>query len=149
MQLPYLRLGELVATTPILQGAMGVGVSLSKLASAVANEGGIGVISGVQIGFKEPDFETNNEVANIRALKKHIRKARQLSPKGILGVNLMVAINNYKEMVKAAVEEKIDLIISGAGLPKDLPGMIKGTKTKIAPIVSSSKAAALISKLWD
>jgi len=149
MQLPYLKLGELVAATPILQGAMGVGVSLSKLAAAVANEGGIGVISGVQIGFQEDDFEKDNEVANIRALKKHIRKARELSPNGIIGVNLMVAINNYKDMVIAAVEEKIDLIISGAGLPKDLPGLIKGTKTKIAPIVSSGKAAALIAKLWD
>jgi len=149
MKLPPLRLGELVATLPIVQGAMGVGVSLSKLASAVANEGGIGVISGVQIGFDEPDFETNNEEANVRAIRKHIKKARELSPKGILGVNLLVAINNYKDLVKAAVEEKIDLIVSGAGLPTDLPEMIKGTKTKIAPIVSSGKAAALISKLWD
>ena len=149
MKLPSLKIGELVAEIPIVQGAMGVGVSLSKLASAVANEGGIGVISGVQIGFDEADFEHNNDMANIRALKKHIRKARELSPKGILGVNLMVAINNYKEMVMAAVEEKIDIIISGAGLPKDLPSLVEGSKTKIAPIVSSAKAAALISKLWD
>ncbi|ABR50737.1 2-nitropropane dioxygenase, NPD [Alkaliphilus metalliredigens QYMF] len=149
MKLPSLRLGELVATVPIIQGAMGVGVSLSKLASAVANEGGIGVISGVQIGFEEPDFEKNNDEANVRALRKHIQKARDLSPDGVLGVNLLVAISNYKDMVRAAVEEKIDLIVSGAGLPTDLPDMIKGTKTKIAPIVSSGKAAALISKLWD
>lgn len=149
MKLPALKLGDLVASVPIIQGAMGVGVSLSKLASAVANEGGIGVIAGVQIGFREPDFETNIVKANIRALKKEIRKARELSPKGIIGVNLMVAIKNYKEMAKAVVEEKIDLIISGAGLPRDLPEFIKGTKTKIAPIVSSGKAAALISKLWD
>ncbi|MBU5674873.1 nitronate monooxygenase family protein [Alkaliphilus sp. MSJ-5] len=149
MRLPNLKLGELVASVPIIQGAMGVGVSLSRLASAVANEGGIGVISGVQIGFREPDFETNNGEANIRALKKEIQKAREISPKGILGVNLLAAINNYKDMVKAAVEEKIDLIISGAGLPTDLPELIKGTKTKIAPVVSSGKAAALISKLWD
>ncbi len=149
MKLPALRLGDLVASVPIIQGAMGVGVSLSKLASAVANEGGIGVIAGVQNGFKEPDFESNTLKANIRGLKKEIKKARELSPKGIIGVNVMVAINNYKEIVKAAVEEKIDLIISGAGLPKDLPEFTKGTKTKIAPIVSSGKAAGLISKLWD
>lgn len=149
MKLPSLKIGELVAKIPVMQGAMGVGVSLSKLASAVANEGGVGVISGVQIGFNEPDFETNNDDANIRALKKHIRKARELSPNGILGVNLLAAINNYKEMVMAAVEEKIDIIISGAGLPTDLPSMVKGTKTKIAPIVSSSKAATVITKLWD
>lgn len=149
MKLPSLKIGELVAEVPIIQGAMGVGVSLSKLASAVANEGGVGVISGVQIGFDEPDFETNNGDANVRALKRHIKKAREMSPNGILGVNLLAAINNYKDMVMAAVEEKIDIIISGAGLPTDLPSMIEGTKTKIAPIVSSSKAAALIAKLWD
>ncbi|SDK82475.1 NAD(P)H-dependent flavin oxidoreductase [Natronincola ferrireducens] len=149
MKLSPLQIGELVAQVPIIQGAMGVGVSLSKLAAAVANEGGVGVISGVQIGFQEPDFESNNDAANERALRKHIRKARELSPKGIIGVNLLAAINNYKEMVQAAVEEKVDLIISGAGLPTDLPEMIKGTKTKIAPIVSSSKAAALITKLWS
>jgi len=149
MKLPPLKIGELVATVPIIQGAMGVGVSLSKLASAVANEGAIGVISGVQIGYREDDFETNNSEANIRALRKEIRQARELSPNGILGVNLLVAINNYKEMVMAAVEEKIDLIISGAGLPTELPALVKGSKTKIAPIVSSGKAAALIAKLWQ
>jgi NAD(P)H-dependent flavin oxidoreductase YrpB (nitropropane dioxygenase family) len=149
MKLPSLKIGELVVKIPIIQGGMGVGVSKANLASAVANEGGIGVISGVQIGFQEPDFETNNREANIRALVKEIRKARQLSPNGILGVNLLVAMNNYREMAKAAIEEKIDLIISGAGLPKELPELIKGTKTKIVPIVSSGRAAALISKLWD
>ncbi len=149
MKIPALKLGDLVASVPIIQGAMGVGVSLSNLASGVANEGGIGMISGVQIGYDEPDFEKNNGEANVRALRKHIQKARELSPKGILGVNLLTAINNYKEMTKAAVEEKIDLIVSGAGLPKDLPEFIKGSKTKIAPIVSSGKAATLISKLWD
>ncbi len=149
MKLPSLSLGELVASIPIIQGGMGVGVSRSRLASAVANEGGIGVISGVQIGFNEPDFESNNLAANLRALRKEIRKAKELSPKGIIGVNFLVAMNHYKEMVVTAVEEKIDLIISGAGLPKELPDIVKGTKTKIAPIVSSGKAANLITKLWD
>ncbi len=149
MKLPSLRIGELMANIPIIQGGMGVGVSLSKLAAAVANEGGIGVISGVQIGFREPDFEKNCDEANVRGLIKEIKKARELSPKGILGVNLLVAINNYKDMVKAAVEEKIDLIISGAGLPTELPALVKGTKTKIAPVVSSGKAAALMAKLWQ
>jgi len=147
--LPELKIGDLVAKLPIIQGGMGIGVSLSNLAAAVANEGGIGIISGVQNGFMEDDFETNTLAANIRGLKNQIRKARELSPKGILGVNIMVAINNYKEIVKAAVEEKIDIIISGAGLPSELPDLIKDTKTKIAPIVSSGKAAALICKMWD
>ena len=149
MKLPTLTIGELIASVPIIQGGMGIGVSRSGLASAVANEGGIGIISGAQIGFTEPDFERNSLAANLRALRSEIRKARELSPNGILGVNLMVAMNHYKELAVAAVEEKVNLIISGAGLPKDLPEFVKGTKTKIAPIVSSGKAAQLISKLWD
>lgn len=148
MNLPTLTIGSKQTSIPIIQGGMGVGVSLSNLASAVANEGGIGVISGVQIGFKEDDFDKNTNKANVRALKREIRKARELSPNGILGVNLMVAINNYNEMVLAAVEEGIDLIISGAGFPKELPALVKGTDVKIAPIVSSPKAAAVITKLW-
>ena len=148
MNLPQISIGNKVTKIPIIQGAMGVGVSLSNLASAVANYGGIGMISGVQIGFREPDFEENCDKANERALAKEIRKARDLSPNGILGVNLMVAMNNYKEMAKVAVEEKIDLIVSGAGLPTELPSIIKGSNTKIAPIVSSGKAVAVITKLW-
>lgn len=148
MNLPQINIGGKITKFPIIQGGMGIGVSLSRLASAVANNGGIGVISGVQIGFREADFETNCDKANERALAKEIRKARDLSPNGILGVNLMVAINNYKEMVMVAVKEKIDLIISGAGLPSELPSLVMGTKTKIAPIVSSGKAAAVITKVW-
>ncbi|NLL82505.1 MAG: nitronate monooxygenase [Tissierellia bacterium] len=148
MNLPQISIGNKVTRFPIIQGAMGVGVSLSSLASAVANYGGIGMISGVQIGFREADFEENCDRANERALAKEIRKARELSANGILGVNLMVAMNNYKEMARVAVEEKIDLIVSGAGLPTELPSIIKGSNTKIAPIVSSGKAAAVISKLW-
>ena len=148
MELPTLKIGDLKADYPIIQGAMGVGVSLSNLASSVANSGGVGVIAGVQIGFNEPDFRSNNQSANLRALKKHIKKAKLLSPKGILGVNLMVAMNNYKDMVLTCMDEKVDLIISGAGLPKNLPNLTKGSNTKIAPIVSSGKAAQLIMKLW-
>lgn len=149
MKLPPLRIGELTANVPIIQGGMGVGVSRSSLASAVANEGGIGVISGVQIGFLEKDFETNFKAANVRALRSEIRKAREKSPNGIIGLNLLVAMNNYDELAKVAVEEGIDLIISGAGLPTGLPAIVKGTKTKAVPIVSSGKAATVISKLWD
>lgn len=144
-----IKIGNKETLLPIIQGGMGIGVSLSGLASAVANAGGVGIISGVQIGYREEDFSTNSKEANIRALKNEIKKARNLSPNGILGVNLMVAIENYKEMVMAAVEEKIDLIISGAGLPSELPGLVQGSNTKIAPIVSSGKAAAVITKLWQ
>jgi nitronate monooxygenase len=148
MKLPPLKIGDLVAKIPIIQGGMGIGISRSSLASAVANEGGIGVISGVQIGYDEPDFETNNKEANIRALKKQIKIAKEKT-KGILGLNLLCAMNNYDELAKTAVECGIDLIISGAGLPMTLPKAVEGSNCKIAPIVSSAKAATVICKLWD
>lgn len=148
MKLPPLIIGELKADIPIIQGGMGVGVSGCKLSAAVANEGGIGIISGVQIGYREPDFETNTKEANIRALRKEIKKAKELSPKGIIGVNLMVAINEYDAMVKACIEEQADIIISGAGLPLSLPKLVKDSNIKIAPIVSSGKAALIIVKQW-
>lgn len=147
MKLSELRIGDLTAKIPIIQGGMGVGVSLSNLASAVANEGGIGIISGVQIGFREHDFSTNPIEANLRALGSEIRKAREKS-KGIIGMNLMAAMNNYELYVKEAVKEKIDLIISGAGLPITLPKLVKDSNTKIAPIVSSAKAARIIINSW-
>ena len=148
MILPSLKIGDLVAKVPIIQGGMGIGVSLSSLAAAVANEGGIGIISGVQNGFKEADFRKNNLMANLRVMKKEIQRARELSPKGIIGINIMTAATQYKELVEGAVKEKIDIIIAGAGLPKDLPSYIQGTNTKIIPVVSSGKAAKIITKLW-
>ena len=143
MILNELKIGDLTAKIPIVQGGMGVGVSLANLAAAVANEGGIGTISGVQIGFREPDFFNNPIEANLRAIKKEIKKAREKT-KGIIAMNFMAAMNNYELYVKKAVEEKIDLIVSGAGLPMALPKLVKGSKTKIVPIVSSAKAAKII-----
>lgn len=149
MKVTPLYIGELKASIPIVQGGMGIGVSRSGLAAAVAAEGGVGVISGVQIGFEEPDFDTNSKEANIRALRREIKKAKAASKNGIIGVNLMVAMNNYVETAKVCVEEEVDLIISGAGLPTELPGIVKDSKTKAVPIVSSGKAAAVILKLWE
>lgn len=143
-----LRIGHLTINLPIIQGGMGVGISLSSLAAAVANEGGVGVISAAMIGLFEEDFVTNFLEANIRALKKEIVKARALT-KGILGVNIMVALSNYADMVKTAVEEGIDIIFAGAGLPLNLPQFITGKeKTKLVPIISSARAAGIISKRW-
>ncbi|MGL4772043.1 MAG: NAD(P)H-dependent flavin oxidoreductase [Clostridium sp.] len=149
MNIPKLKIGNLVAKLPIIQGGMGVGVSLSGLASAVANAGGIGIISTAQIGYLEEDFDKNPEISNLRALKKHIAIAREKSKNGILGVNVMVATKNYPEYIKTVIESGIDLIISGAGLPTQLPKLTKGHDVKIAPIVSSLKAAKVILKLWD
>ena len=149
MRIPKLNIGGLIAEIPIIQGAMGIGVSGSKLAAAVANEGGVGVIAGVNIGYGEPDFSSNPLTANLRALKAQIQQARLLAPKGIIGVNLMVAMNHYGEMVRAAVEEGIDLIVSGAGLPLKLPEFAKDLRTRIVPIVSSGKAARLVVQYWE
>ncbi|EJP6473144.1 nitronate monooxygenase [Clostridium botulinum] len=143
-----LEIGNLISNIPIIQGGMGIGVSGYNLASAVANAGAIGIISAAQIGYREKDFKTNTKEANIRALRKEIKKARELSPEGIIGVNIMVAMNNYEELVNVCLEENIDIIISGAGLPLKLPKYTKDTNVKIAPIVSSKKATTIIIKQW-
>jgi nitronate monooxygenase len=146
--LKSLKIGDLTAKLPIIQGGMGIGISLSSLSSAVANEGGIGIIATAGIGMSEPDFYTNYLEANIRGLRSEIRKARELT-KGILGVNIMVALTNFADLVKTAIEERIDIIFSGAGLPLNLPQYItEGIKTKIVPIVSSARAATIIAKKW-
>ncbi len=143
-----LKIGDLVARVPVIQGGMGVGVSLSSLAGNVAKEGGIGVISTAQIGYREPDFDVDPIGANLRAIGTEIAKAREIAKGGILGVNIMVATRKYEEYVKAAVAAGIDLIISGAGLPMDLPKIVGTAKTKLAPIVSSVKSAQVIMKYW-
>lgn len=132
----------------IIQGGMGIGVSLSGLAAAVANARGIGIIATAGIGMNEPDFGSNFLEANIRVLRREIKKAREMT-KGIIGVNIMVALTNYADMVEISIEEGVDLIISGAGLPLDLPKyLIEGCKTKLVPIISSARAAGLICKRW-
>jgi NAD(P)H-dependent flavin oxidoreductase YrpB (nitropropane dioxygenase family) len=149
MNFNSLKIGNLIAPIPIIQGGMGIGVSSSNLAAAVANAGGIGIISAAQLGYKEDDFEKNPLEANLRALKKHIALAKSKAVNGIIGINAMVATNNYEEHIKTAIEAGVDLIISGAGLPTMLPKIVKGSSVKIAPIVSSLKAAKVILKLWD
>lgn len=144
-----LVIGDLKAERPVIQGGMGVGISLSSLAGAVAKAGGIGIISTAQIGFRDPDFLKAPLEANLRAIKTELDKARALAPKGILGFNIMVATKNYALYVKEAVKAGADLIISGAGLPVSLPEFVKGTKTRIAPIVSTAKSALVICKMWD
>lgn len=143
-----LKIGDLTAKLPVIQGGMGVGISLSGLAAAVANEGGIGVIATVGMNMFEEDFSRDYLGSNIRALRKEIRKARELS-KGIIAVNIMVALTNYADLVTTSIEEGVDMIISGAGLPLNLPAFLKGKKgPKLVPIVSSGRAANLICKRW-
>lgn len=149
MKVQPLQIGELKAKLPLIQGGMGVGISLSGLAGAVAKAGGVGLISTAQIGWREPDFDRDPLGANLRALAKELKKARKIAPDGVLGFNIMVATRKYGEYVKAAAAAGADLIVSGAGLPVDLPKFAAGFSTKLAPIVLSSKAANLICKLWD
>jgi len=141
-------IGNLEVKLPIIQGGMGVGVSLSGLASAVANEGGIGVISAAGLGLiyhKSPGDYLNK---CILGLKDEIKKAKEKS-KGIIGVNIMVALTNYADMVKTSIAEKADVIFAGAGLPFDLPSYLTGeSNTKLVPIVSSSRAAKIICDKW-
>ncbi|MCQ4869744.1 NAD(P)H-dependent flavin oxidoreductase [Blautia sp.] len=144
-----LMIGDLTAKIPVIQGGMGVGISLFRLAGSVAACGGVGVISTAQIGWREPDFREHPFEANYRAIGKEIQKAREIAEGGIIGVNIMVATQRYEEYVKTAVKAGVDLIISGAGLPIDLPKYVEGTKTKIAPIVSSLKSLNVICRMWE
>lgn len=135
---------------PLIQGGMGVGVSLGGLAGAVAAECAIGIISTAQIGFEEPDFVGNELECNLRGIRKQIAKAKEIAGGcGMVGVNVMVALQQYRDHVREAVKAGADAIICGAGLPMDLPELVEEGTAKIAPIVSSRKAAALILKSWD
>ncbi|QJA06413.1 nitronate monooxygenase [Thermosulfurimonas marina] len=150
-EIPPLEIGGLVARLPIVQGGMGVGISLSGLASAVARAGGVGVISAALVGFfeGEAEFFKNPTEANIRGLKRQIAEARRKAPEGILGVNIMVALTDYEPLVKAACEAGADVIFSGAGLPLNLPELRpEGAPTRLVPIVSSARAAKLVTQRW-
>lgn len=169
-KLGALKIGALTAKYPIIQGGMGVGISLSSLAGAVAKAGGIGIISTAQIGFKSPDFWKNPMEANLKAIHTELKKAREIAPQGILGFNIMVATKEYARYVKEAVKAGADVIISGAGLPIDMPKFVAEAesemdrektmqmcekdakperRTMIAPIVSSVKSAMVICRMWD
>ena len=149
MEIQPLKIGTKMAKVPVIQGGMGVGISLGNLAGAVAKEGGIGIISAAQPGFKEKDFEKNPLEANLRAVKSEYEKARKLAPDGIIGFNLMVAMEHYEEYVHAVVEAGADLIVSGAGLPTELPKYVGDSDILLAPIVSTAKSANAILKYWD
>jgi len=147
-KLPALKIGDLTVDPPIIQGGMGVRVSRANLAAAVANEGGVGVIAGVGLG-KFEDLPGKKFVSvNNDALREEIRKARTMMTKGVLGVNLMVVLSNYEELVRTAADAGIDVIISGAGLPLDLPKYIEGKDIKLVPIVSSARALKIIAGKW-
>ena len=143
-----LAIGDLCAEVPVVQGGMGVGVSLSGLASAVASQGGIGVISSAGLGVIYRNLSKDYRLASIEGLKRELRAAREKT-RGIIGVNVMVAMSNFADMVKTAIAERADIIFSGAGLPLNMPSFLtEGAKTKLAPIVSSARAAKLLCVKW-
>lgn len=169
IRLKPLKIGPFTAERPVIQGGMGVGISLSSLAGAVAKAGGIGIISTAQIGFKSPDFWKNPMDENLKAIHTELEKARAIAPKGVLGFNIMVATKEYARYVKEAVKAGADVIISGAGLPIDMPKFVAEAEaekngseadpdmkkdmnrrhTMLAPIVSSVKSANVICRMWD
>lgn len=149
-KMPKLAIGNRTASLPIIQGGMGVGISLSGLAASVAAQGGIGVIAANGIGMIEPDYFANGRVANIKALRSEIRKARARTS-GLIGINIMVAANDFQQLLDAAVEEKVDALFMGAGLPiKNIPvARIRAANVLVIPIVSSGRAAELIFRYWE
>ncbi len=152
-KMPKLKIGNLEPEIPVIQGGMSVGVSLSGLASAVANEGGIGVIGAASIGMLEPDFNKNCREANKRALRNEIRKTREKTD-GIIGVNIMVALTDFEDLCMVAIEEGADVLLIGAGLALHQPKsmileMAEKSSIKIVPIISSARAAKVIFKYWS
>ncbi|MCL1991134.1 MAG: nitronate monooxygenase [Defluviitaleaceae bacterium] len=145
-----LKIKDKVLEVPIIQGGMGIGVSLGNLAGSVMRQGAMGTISAANPGFKKASFQKKPLLSNLEALGEEIKKARTLAKgQGMLAVNIMVKGTNYAAYVKQAVANKVDAIISGAGLPLELPKFVKGSQVAIAPIVSSGKAAQVICRSWE
>ncbi len=145
---PSLRIGDIEVPHPIIQGGMGVRISIHGLASAVSLHGGIGTIAAAAIGLEEADAFRNLPQADLRALRREIRKTREIVGKRPVAVNIMVAQSDYRNLVGVAIEEGADIIFSGAGLPMNLPKLANGSPTKLVPIISSARAGVLITKNW-
>jgi nitronate monooxygenase len=149
-KMPRLTIGKKTASLPVVQGGMGVGISLSSLAASVAAQGGVGVIAANGIGMIEPDYYEDGRAANIRAMRAELRKARAKTT-GLVGVNIMVAANDFQQLLETCIEEKADALFLGAGLPiRNIPvARIRSAGVMVIPIVSSGRAAELIFKYWE
>jgi nitronate monooxygenase len=158
--LPSLTLGIHSVSYPIIQGGMGIRVSGARLAAAVANAGGIGIISAVGLGWNSPYFDPAEPSpkqrieqffqANRLALIDELHKARELSPNGVIGINVMMAAKGWETLVETAVAHGANLIIAGAGLPLSLPAhTLDSPDVALVPIVSSVRAAKLITRRWQ
>ncbi len=148
--LPSLKVGHHASRVPLIQGGMGVRISASRLAGAVAANGGVGTIATVGIGHSSSHFDgTNLFEANAKSLADELRLAREAAPEGIISANCMVALTDYNSLVRAAAENGVDIIASGAGLPLRLPELTSDhPRVALVPIVSSLKAARVIVKSW-
>jgi nitronate monooxygenase len=147
MKIPKLQIGNVIADIPIIQGGMGVRVSLSSLAAAVAEEGAIGTISSIGLGDIEAS-KLEYEKTSREALEREIRKAKSMTA-GHLAINFMGVLSNVDDLILAAVREGIKIIVYGAGLPAKLPGLIEDTSVNLVPIVSSARVAELILRSWE
>lgn len=147
MEIPKLQIGNITADIPIVQGGMGVRVSLSSLASAVANEGGIGTISSIGLGDIDASKKDYERISR-EALVSEIRKAKKMT-EGHLAVNFMGVLSNVDDLITATVHEGIKLIVFGAGLPTKLPDLVNDSSVNLVPIVSSARVAELILRVWD
>lgn len=144
-----MKLGNRELALPLIQGGMGVGVSMGGLAGAVAAEGAIGTLSTADAGWNEPDFAAHPQQANLRALRREVQRAKRLAAgAGLVAVNAMVATRQYADSVRTALEAGADAIVSGAGLPLELPALAEGFEALLAPIVSGPRAAQLICRTW-
>ena len=148
-----IKLGPYTVPKGIFQGGMGIGISMSSLASAVAVEGGLGVISGASIGFGETDYEQDPLAADLRVLRREVKKARkQVDGKagaGPIGVNIPYTGGSYGQLVTTAVDAGAQVIITGAGLPLRLPEICKDKEVALVPVISSPRAAKIILKNWQ
>lgn len=147
MKIPKLQIGSITADIPIVQGGMGVRVSLSSLASAVAEEGGIGTISSIGLGDIEASKHEYERISR-EALENEIRKAKSITD-GHIAVNFMGVLSNVDDLVMTTVREGIKMIVYGAGLPIKLPRLVKDSSVNLVPIVSSARVAELILRVWD
>ncbi|MFB0532823.1 MAG: NAD(P)H-dependent flavin oxidoreductase [Desulfatiglandales bacterium] len=147
MNIPKLQFGSITADIPIVQGGMGVRVSLSSLASAVAKEGGIGTISSIGLGDIEAS-KNEYERMSREALEQEIRKAKSMT-NGHIAVNFMGVLSNVDDLITTAAREGIKIIVYGAGLPVKLPGLVEDSSVNLLPIVSSARVAELILRVWD
>ncbi len=147
MKIPKLQIGSITADIPIIQGGMGVRVSLSSLASAVAEEGGIGTISSIGLGDIEASKHEYERISR-EALENEIRKAKSMTD-GHIAVNFMGVLSNVDDLIMTAAREGIKIIVYGAGLPIKLPRLVKDSSVNLVPIVSSARVAELILRVWD